>query len=95
MNTDHTPQPGNDVHELRRQLFATIRGVRDKTIDIDQARAINDIGKTLTDLAKVEVDAMRVTGETKSEFLTAQDERKPAEPLPDGITGVTRHLLKG
>lgn len=88
-------QPTNDVHELRRQLFATIRGVRDRSIDIEQARAINDIGKTLTDLAKVEVDAMRVTGETQSAFITAAPESPTDGPLPDGITGVTRHLLRG
>lgn len=83
--------------DLREALFATLDGVRNGTLDLDKARTINELGKTLIDSAKVEVDYLRVTNGDASEFL--QVEAAPAPPpstsWPAGITGVTRHRLEG
>ena len=80
-----------DITTLREQLFATLAGVKDGTIDLERARAVNEIGKTLVDTARVEVDYLRATGGGESGFLnTAID----ADNLPPGITGRTFHRLK-
>jgi hypothetical protein len=57
-----------DISELREHLFAALKGVKDGSLDLDKARAINDLGKTLIDSAKVEVDYLRATGGAKARF---------------------------
>lgn len=80
------------IEDLRAALFATIDGVRDGTIDVEKARAINDVAKTLVDTTKVEVDYLRVTGGGESSFI---ESAVGADNLPPGITGRTVHRLKG
>lgn len=81
-----------NIDDLRAALFATLEGVKAGTIDLDKARAVNEIGKTLIESAKVEVDYLRVTGGGDSEFIGSAI---GADNLPPGITGVTRHRLAG
>lgn len=81
----------HDISELRRQLFATLAGVKDGSIDLDKARAVNELGKTLVDTAKVEVDYLRAVGGGESAFL---DTAIGNENLPEGITGRTVHRLR-
>lgn len=80
------------IEDLRQALFDTLQGVKDGTVDIDKARAINELGKTLVETAKVEVDYLRVTDGGESEFLSTA---VGSNNLPPGITGVTRHRLAG
>lgn len=87
------------INTLRQTLFDTLQGIKDGSITLDKARAINEISKTLVDTAKVEVEYLRVTDEKASSFIqpgSGQDEltRKDSE-LPNGITGITRHVLAG
>lgn len=79
-----------NIDDLRAALFATLEGLRAGTVAVDQARAINEIGKTIVDTAKVEIDYLRVNDGGESEFLgsTVGDGN-----LPKGITGVVRHRL--
>ena len=44
-----------NLSDLRAALFDTLEKVKSGDLDLDKARAINDIGKTLIDSAKVEV----------------------------------------
>lgn len=82
------------INDLRAALFETLKGVKDGTIDLDKARAINEIGKTLTDTAKVEVDYLRATGGGESSFIdTAIGANNLPKDLPVGVTSVTRHLM--
>lgn len=78
------------ITDLRDTLFATLQGVKDGSVDLDKARAINDVAKTIVDTAKVEVDYLRVTGGGESEFI---DTGIGKDNLPPGIVGVTRHRL--
>jgi hypothetical protein len=78
------------IEDLRAALFETLKGVRDGSIDLDKARAINELGKTLTETAKVEVDYLRAMGEGESSFISPA--AKP-DKLPAGITGRTVHRL--
>ena len=81
----------NDITKLRQHLFDAIAGVKDGTLDLDKARAINELGKTLTGTAKVEVDYLRASGGGESTFI---DSAAGADNLPPGITGRTVHRLK-
>lgn len=78
-----------DIEALRAHLFSAIEGVKANTLDLDKARAINEIGKTLVDTARVEVEFLKITDGEKSKFLAPADQPE----LPDGITGRTVHRL--
>ncbi len=88
----------NDVTELRTHLFDALRGLKDKTIDIDRAKAIADVSQIIINSAKVEVDYLKVAGGKGSGFIP---DALPALPGagPDvvhqgpGVT-VRRHVLK-
>lgn len=76
----------NNLQALRDELFASLRAVKTGEMDLDRARAVNEIGKTLIDSAKVEVEFLRTTGGEESPFIE--------QKLPAGIVGITRHRLK-
>lgn len=82
----------NDLSALREELFATLRGLKNKTVDLDTARAVNEVAKTLVDTAKVEVDYIRAAGGGESTFI---DTAVGQNNLPTGITGIVRHQLRG
>lgn len=84
----------NDITALRAALFETLHQVKAGEIDLDKARAVNEIGKTLIDTARVEVDYLRATGGGQSKFLAVEQQAENGEPS-NGITGITRHILRG
>lgn len=75
----------DDINSLRSILFATMRGVKDGTIDIEKAKTVSDLGQVIINSAKVEVDAMRANGIEGSGFIPN------ALPAPAGQhSGTTR-----
>lgn len=71
----------NNVDDLRKHLFETLAGLKDKTapMDLDRARAVADVARVLVDTAKVEVEFLKVTGGVKStDFLPDGDENTVA-----------------
>jgi len=80
------------ITDLRETLFATLAAVKDGTMDLDRARAINELGKTITDTAKVEVDFIRATDGSSSGFLESASAE--GQPLPNGISSITRHITR-
>jgi hypothetical protein len=82
----------NNIEDLRAALFATLQGVKDGSIDIEKAKAVNELGKTLCDTAKVEVEYLKASGGGESSFLSTAIGN---DNLPAGITGITRHRLQG
>lgn len=48
------------INDLRAVMMDTIRAVRDGSINIEQAKAVADIGRVMVDTAKVEVDFLRI-----------------------------------
>lgn len=56
--------PNNTLEDLRVHLFETLAALRDKEkpMDIERAKAISEVAKTVIDSAKVEVDFVRATG---------------------------------
>lgn len=79
------------IDDLRTTLFAALQGVKDGTLDLDKARTINEIGKSIIDTAKVEVEYLKATGGGESTFISSAVGQ---DNLPNGITGVRRHLIK-
>lgn len=76
----------NDVTALRKHLFDAIEGVKNKTMSIEQAKAIADISQTVINSAKVEVDYAKATsGKCASGFL----------PDVPAVQGRTVHRLQG
>ena len=82
---------GQDLNTLRAALFETLQAVKAGEIELDKARAVNELGKTLLDSAKVEVEYLRATGQGSSQFLEAAS----VGDLPAGIQSVRRHRLVG
>jgi hypothetical protein len=86
----------DNLTALRTELFATLRGLREKTIDIDTARAVNEVAKTLVDTAKVEVDFVRATGGEASQFMAPPAIEGNTAAMPgNGIVSIRRHVLQG
>lgn len=81
--SEQTNQPTNDISAVRAALFDTLRGLsnKDEPMDIDRAKAINEVAQTIINSAKVEVDALRVIGGTGTGFIPALPPGKP-EPKP-------------
>lgn len=82
------------INDLRGDLAATIRALRDKEnpMAIDRAKAIADVAQTIINSAKVEVDMINAVGTrvmSPSRFLAAPRpdtlERQKAQetPAPD------------
>lgn len=87
----------NNIATVRQHLLDTLADLRnrDKPMDVDRARAVADVARVLVDSAKVEVDFIKATNATGSEFL--QPDGTGGEPnsnLPAGITGIRRHVLR-
>ena len=80
---------GDNLTTLRALLFETLRSVKDGSLDIERARGVNEIAKTLVDTAKVEVDFVRATDGTQSPFIAGSE---PAPALPDRTVV---HRIKG
>lgn len=87
----------NDITELRSHLFETLRGLKDKDspMDIDRARAVSDVAKTLIESAKVECDYLRITGDTEGTGFIALDEKTGTTIDPIKGTTTTVSLLEG
>lgn len=76
----------NDINELRTHLFETLRGLKDKgnPMDIDRAKAVSEVAKTIIDSARVEVDFLRTTGgSTGTGFIAIEGD--VATPKPGGV----------
>lgn len=79
----------NDITELRGHLFDTLRGLKDKSIDIEHAKAICEVAKNITETAKVEVDFLRVTEAEGTGFIPAPGATKTITG-PNGDTTTVR-----
>ena len=99
----------NDINELRTHLFDTLRELRDKEnpLDIDRAKAVSEVAKTLIDSARVEVDFIRATGQTNGTgFIALENGDKHQAGAPQSIIdktkgtsttvigGITRHVAR-
>lgn len=90
---ENNPHAGGNIAALRGHLFEAIRAVRAGTLDLDKARAINELSRTIVETGKLEVDHARATGTLQNSAFIAPE---AADELPlNGITGIVRHRLAG
>ncbi len=87
----------NTLEDLRGHLFETLAALRDKTapMDVDRAKAISEVARTVIDSAKVEVEYVKATGQESAVLpvfgaLEAPKVSGKVEPL-----GVRTHRLRG
>lgn len=77
------------INDLRAHLFETLRALKDpdKPMDLDRARAVADIARTIIDTAKVEVSFLEVTGAADSTgFIPTDDRALSTTPSPPAAT---------
>jgi hypothetical protein len=79
------------IDDLYASLFDTIDRVKAGTMEPDKARVISDLSQVIVNTAKVQVDYRRVADQAQARFLSNTDDQGK---LPNGITGVLRHVLK-
>ena len=95
-SADDTPrEPATDagtdtIATLRAALFDTLRNVRSGQLELDKARTINEIAKTLIDTGRVEIEHMHETGVARDSTFIAPADGTP----PTGLIGVRRHLCR-
>jgi hypothetical protein len=92
----------NDIQGLRDIMFATLRGIKDGSVEIDKAKAMNDMAQTIINSAKAEIEFIKVTGQTAAatSFLAGEDSNKQITNTPTGTkvtekdpaTGITSHV---
>lgn len=95
----------NNLSELYGHAFDTLRGLKDGTVNIDQAKARNDTIQTIVNIAKAEIDYARVAKTVSPSFFSGDQPAisgpiveqtatgtKTIERRPDGVT-VTRHRM--
>jgi hypothetical protein len=88
----------NNVNDLREHLFAALKGLKDGTVNIEQAKAMSDVAQVIINSAKVEVDYAKATGATSGTGFLGQleqlDDEQSKASLPKGITGVHVHRMR-
>lgn len=94
------------INTMREHLMATLASLRDRDypMETDRARAVAQVASVLVDSAKVELDYLKATGQDRANFLEQPADahvqhlgHTPGEPaaLPNGISSITRHHLRG
>ncbi len=58
-----------NITTLRDLLFDAIAGVKSGSLDLDKAKTINELSKTLVDTARAEIDHAKITGGMAGDFL--------------------------
>ena len=84
-----TPAAQSSIGALQEVLMQSLRDVRAGTLDAAKARAVNDLAQTLINSAKVEIDFLRATKRTNSQFLEGNTPPTPTsqgtvQALPPG-----------
>lgn len=67
------------IDDLRNFMFFALEGLKSGALDIERAKAMAEIGQTVINSAKVEVEAMKVANASGSKFL-----------LPDVVDPIKR-----
>lgn len=76
----------NKIEDLRNHLFATLEGLLDESnpMDVDRARAVSEVAKTMIDSAKAETERMKLVydlGVDAGTDFIPKDKRLPSPHL--------------
>ena len=86
-----------NIDDLRATLADVIKDVRSGKLDIDRAKTINELSKSIIDTAKVEVDYAKHTDTQASQFVAGgrgnshRAERTINEDTP-GVRRITNRI---
>ena len=86
-----------NINDLRDSMFETLEKLKNKEITVEEARAVSELGQTIINSAKAEIDFIKATDSKGSGFIP----EAPALPnnttpaLPNGVLGITRHRIAG
>ena len=71
----------NDINQLREIMFETLRSLKDQgqPLDVERAKAISNAAQVIINSVKVEIDYLRVSGGTGTQFI-------PNFPAPTSLT---------
>jgi hypothetical protein len=80
----------NNINDLRSELFATLKALRDpeKPMDPDRAKAVAEVAGKIIDSAKVEVAFLEVTGAADSTGFIPTPTRDLAAPSQVALNGL-------
>jgi len=92
-------EPQNSIYALRSMMFDTLRALseKEKPMELERAKVINETAQTIINSIKVEYDALRVIGGTGSGFIPALPPKKLAAVSNDThpAPGHTIHKMEG
>lgn len=83
----------NDIAELRTHLFDTLRGLKDGSMTLETAQAINGTAQTLINTAKVEVEHIKVAGGC-SEFIGSAESPVAGKSITVQTPGGTKTVTQ-
>lgn len=72
----------NDITELRQHLFDTIRGLKDGSMKIETAKAINETAGVLVASARAETERLELIGGQGTGFIPKQNLTGTPPKLP-------------
>jgi hypothetical protein len=78
-----------DINEMRTHLFDVLKGLKNGSVDVATAKAMNETAQVLVNSAKVEVDFLKTTdSKIGSGFFPIQilPTKEPYASLPTGYT---------
>ena len=61
----------SDINQLREIMFDTLRSLKDKNqpLDVERAKAISNAAQVIINSVKVEIDYLKVSGATGTQFI--------------------------
>lgn len=79
------------INDLREHLFATLEGLRDKSapMEIDRAKAVAEVAQTIINSAKVEVEHMKVAGNSAGTGFIGIEHKPEGGTTQPGKNGIT------
>ena len=66
-----------NITDLRATLFDTLEAIKAGKLDIDRAKAINEVAQTIINTAKVEVDHLKISGGRRECRRQSRHRRRP------------------
>lgn len=90
-------QPDNHISTIRQHLIDQLASLRSAKTpealkdELARSKGVSELGQTLINSAKVEIEYLVATGQTSAPFL----ETPPDANLPNGIKSITQHRMKG
>lgn len=74
----------NSVAELRGFLFGVLEGLKSGAIPVDKAKVMSEVGQTIINSAKVEVDYIKATDANTTGFFLVDEHAQKSKAIKSG-----------